>query len=285
MDEREAPGRGQQKVVVNSKTPSSGNPLHSCGCLILLIIVMGIRGLLSDGGSTSSSGGYSVKFDDPLISELRGPAPSRPQGSYAAFAAKDEKTHDVFVFKEDYIELHVVTSEDDIPSEDKDVAWRPQQQRSGPESDIGLLIPLAAPIILHGDVDLTAGPIAEYDQWEATYQTVNGNVVNIQTLYDGTSSDEVRGPPKARRIFVVGSVRTIKTPDAFDASHASITLMDLRPDEKEFETYIAQKRVYDYHYQPDPRRDDPYAEHEDPHAHEYGEHGYEPRPVEVPHGI
>ena len=95
-----------------------------------------------------------------------------------------------------------------------------------------------------GQIDLIAGPVAERDQWVAEYQIANGNVVDIRTLYDGTKLQEVRGPPSARKVYIIGEVRRVSTPEAFGASRVDVDVvpLDLRPRVQDVDRYLEMQR-------------------------------------------
>lgn len=248
-------GRGQQEVVVKPPPPTS-SALKGRWVLLISLGFIALCGIVSRFETSGSS--HPDSAPTPSVGNL---AP-RPQGQYAALVPKGDEVTQAFVFSEDYLELRVVASESEIPASDRNTAMRPQRDEN---------ITSAGPVILHGAVDITAGPVADYDLWAAEYQTVNGEVVNFRILYDGTKLEEVRGPPEARKVYIVGSVDGIKTPETFGASQANVTVipLDLRPERDAFDRYL--KKRYQTAGQ------DPFDFHEG----KYKQHDHHP-PVERP---
>src|SRR5436309_3717573 len=211
MDNQQ-PGRGQQKIVINHP-PRSSSPADAaagCGCLVLILLVAFFHGIFSGSSTSDSIDDTSTASDNsntPISSPYNSDQPlltsnltsvTRPGGSYAAFVPASETVSEAFLFKEDFLEIHVVQNENEIPSNDRVAAMRPQ--RNGQDTSYvpkfdptfkGIQFPSgpyhaidnSRPVVFYGGVDIIAGPIAEHDQWTAEYQAVNGNVVNIRTLY------------------------------------------------------------------------------------------------------
>jgi hypothetical protein len=214
--------RGQQKLIVDSGGGTSGakagpgTTLAGClGCGMLLIPVIFYALLIS---YSCSHGGVGPMSDQPYASTGHQLSPR-----YAAVISRQGSVVQAFIFSQEVLEIHIV-DEGELPA----IALLPQ----APEFRAwhGTSTPRGLPLIFRGEIELVTGPVAERDSWTAQYKLRHGDVVDIHTLYDGTSLDVVRGPPV--QIFVVGRVRSVATPEAFDSSFVGIKVMtlDLRAD-------------------------------------------------------
>lgn len=125
------------------------------------------------------------------------------------------------LFERDRLEIRKITTPNDVP-----LGMRIGTRSAVPGFTHAEIVQASGAMIIYGDIQLHAGPLAEKDHWKAHFEVQNGQIV--RALVD-SSGESKRGPPqtRTRQIYVVGDITSFSGAEQYDQSTRELTIVDL----------------------------------------------------------